>query len=175
MALTPVYLVRELGASAGVVGVLVAAEGIGTLVGAAASPRLCRLVGSARGMLLAAVAGSAFALLIPVGDGVAGMLFFALGNAGFAAGVCVGSIATRTLRQTATPPELLSRVMATVRFVSWGAIPVGGLVAGAVAGAAGVRAAMWCTSVAACLPLLVLWASPVRVLRDLTDPVPGHR
>jgi hypothetical protein len=41
----------------------------------------------------------------------------------------VFSICTRTHRQLASPPQLLSRVMATVRFVSWGAIPVGSLTA----------------------------------------------
>jgi hypothetical protein len=35
------------------------------------------------------------------------------------------------------------RVMATVRFISWGVIPFGALAAGAIASAAGNRTAMW--------------------------------
>jgi MFS family permease len=167
MALSPVYLVRVLGAPPGLVGVLIATEGIGALVGAALAPRLTRRWGSARATLLTGLAGSCSALLLPVGHGAAGMVAFACGNAGFAAGVVVGSITTRTLRQAVTPPELLSRVMATVRFVSWGAIPFGALAAGAAASAFGVRAALWCTSVATFVPLLILWTSPVRRLRDL--------
>ena len=78
-------------------------------------------------------------------------------------------LVTRTYRQTASPPELLSRVMATVRFVSWGAIPIGGLVAGALAGLLSGRAALLVfVLAAACIPLVLL-ASPIRHLRDLDD------
>jgi predicted MFS family arabinose efflux permease len=147
--------------------VLIAKEGIGSLVGAALAPRLTRRWGSARATLVTGLAGSCSALLLPVGHGAAGMVAFACGNAGFAAGVVVGSVTTRTLRQAVTPPELLSRVMATVRFVSWGAIPFGAPSAGAAASAFGVREALWCTSLATFVPVVILWTSPVRRLRDL--------
>jgi MFS family permease len=169
MALAPVYLVRELGAPAGLVGLLIASEGIGTLLGAALAPRLSRRIGSGRVTVLSGTAGAVAALLLPVGHGAAGMVAFACGNAGFAGGVVVGSITTRTLRQRVTPPELLTRVMATVRFVSWGAIPFGALTGGAVASALDVRTAMWCTAVGAFVPVTVLWTSPVRRVRDLEE------
>jgi len=51
--------------------------------------------------------------------------------------------------------------------VSWGAIPVGSLAAGITATTIGVRPTLWLTAVATFLPLLVLWASPLRTLRDL--------
>lgn len=168
-ALVPVYLVRELGASALMVGLLIAADGVGTLLGAALTPRLSRRLGTARVMLWAGLGGALTALLMPVGAGWLGMLCFALGYGGFAVGVVVLSINTRTYRQTASPPELLSRVMATVRFVSWGAIPLGSVAAGALATVAGVREALLAACVLALTPLLILWFSPVRRLRDLDD------
>ncbi|MFI5932571.1 hypothetical protein [Actinoplanes sp. NPDC051494] len=58
-------------------------------------------------------------------------------------------------------------MMATVRFVSWGAIPVGGLVAGALAGPLGARAALLIVAVVSVAGPLVLWFSPVRTERDL--------
>lgn len=169
LAVAPLYLVRELHAPPGLVGVLIATEGIGSLLGAALTPWVSRAIGSARAILLAGLFGASFALLMPLGSGATGMLLFAIGNAGFAAGVVVISINTRTYRQMESPPELLSRVMATVRFVSWGAIPVGALTAGAVATLIGVRPALWLTCAATCLPLVVLWASPVRSRRDLAE------
>lgn len=169
MALTPLYLVRVLGASPGLVGVLIASEGLGSLVGAAVTPRFCRAVGSARAVLLSSLAGAALGLLMPAGSGHLGMVLFAVGNAGFAGGVVISSVVTRTYRQTESPPELLSRVVATVRFVSWGAIPVGSLAAGISAAALGIRPTLWLTCAAAFLPLLVLLASPLRSLRDLDD------
>ena len=48
MALFALYLVRDLHAPAGLVGFLLAAEGIGSLVGAALVPAVVRAIGSAR-------------------------------------------------------------------------------------------------------------------------------
>lgn len=169
LALIPLYLVRVLDAPPALVGVLMATEGFGALLGAALTPRLTRVVGSARSILLAGVVGAVFALLMPMGSGAMGMLLFGVGNAGFAAGVVVLSINTRTYRQTASPADLLSRVMATVRFVSWGAIPVGSLAAGGLATGIGVRPALWSVCAAAVLPVAILWLSPVRGHRDLED------
>ena len=169
MALAPLYLVRVLHAPAALVGVLLATEGVGTLLGATLTPRLNRRLGTARALLLAGLVGALLALLMPAGSGPVGMLLFGLGNAGFAGGVVVLSINTRTHRQTESPPEMLARVMATVRFVSWGAIPIGALAAGAVAGAWGPRAALWLTSALTFVPLAILWASPVRGRRELEE------
>ncbi|GAB1514080.1 MFS transporter [Actinophytocola sp. KF-1] len=169
MALIPVFLVRDLHASPALVGVLIAADGLGALIGAALAPWLTARLGSARALVVAAFGGAGIALLMPAGAGVAGMVLFAVANVGFGIGVVVFSINARTHRQVASPPELLSRVVATVRFVSWGAIPFGALMGGLVATAIGSRSALWvaCLLTLAC-PVL-LWFSPVRRLRDLAD------
>jgi hypothetical protein len=87
----------------------------------------------------------------------------------FAGGVVVLSVTTRTYRQLASPPALLSRVIATVRFVSWGAIPVGGFFAGLLAGAVGSRTALFVFAGVSLGAPLVLFGSPIRALRNLTD------
>jgi MFS family permease len=171
MALTPVYLVRNLGAPAALVGLLIATEGVGSLVGAAVCTRANRWIGSAPAVVAASVISAVSALLLPLVGDQAGMALFGLGNAGFAAGVVVFSINTRTHRQTASPPELLSRVMATVRFVSWGAIPLGALGAGLAAAVLGVHAALWVTCAAASIPAAITLLSPIPRLRELSDPV----
>ena len=56
--------------------------------------------------------------------------------------------------------------MATVRFVSWGAIPVGGVVFGALGGWIGLREALVVLAVLSLLSPAILLASPVRRLRD---------
>jgi MFS family permease len=169
MALIPVFLVRDLHASPALVGLLIAADGLGALIGAALAPWLTARLGSARALVVAAFSGAGIALLMPVGHGVAGMVLFAVANVGFGIGVVVFSINARTHRMVASPPELLSRVVATVRFVSWGAIPFGALMGGVVATAVGSRGALWvaCLLTLAC-PVL-LWFSPVRRLRDLAE------
>lgn len=169
MALVPVFLVRDLAASPVLVGLLMAAEGVGSLVGAALAPWLTARLGSARALVVGAVGGAALALLMPLGHGVWGMVAFAAANVGFGIGVVVFSIGARTHRQVASPPELLSRVIATVRFVSWGAIPFGALLGGAVASAIGTRGGLWVACLLTLLAPAALWFSPVRRLRDLAS------
>jgi predicted MFS family arabinose efflux permease len=175
LALVPLYLVRGLEVSPLLVGLLLATEGAGSLVAASLTPSLVRRVGSGQAVRLGAGASAVAALLLPLATGPAGIVLFALGNAGFAAGVVVFSICTRTHRQMASPPQLLSRVMATVRFVSWGAIPVGALIAGAIASALGVRASLAVFCVFAALTPAVVMSSRLRTVHQLEDldPIAG--
>jgi MFS family permease len=169
-ALLPLYLVRDLHAPPGVVGLLLAVDGVGTLIGATLTTRVTGGLGTARGLIIFGFVGAVGAFVIAVGTGWVAYLTFTAGVLIFAGTVVVLSVTTRTYRQLASPPELLSRVMATVRFVSWGAIPVGGLVAGALAGPLGARTTLLIVGAAAVLAPLSLLFSPVRGQRDLLEP-----
>jgi len=173
LALTPVFLVRTLHTSASIVGVLIAAEGAGSLAGAALTPRIGARLGSARALLFASAAMPLALCLLPASFHGLGLLLFAFGNAGFAATVVVLSILTRSHRHQVVPIDLLPRVMATVRFISWGVVPLGALAAGAAATTLGPRTALWATCGVAALPAIALWTSRIRNLRELTDAVPA--
>ena len=105
--------------------------------------------------------------LTPLGLWTHQLVVAAAGSVGWSAMSAARSINTRTFRQLESPPELLSRVMATVRFVSWGVIPVGSVLAGVLATTAGsIEAlAIYCLLVVA--SPLVLFLSPVRGRREL--------
>jgi MFS family permease len=170
IALGPLYLVRTLHAPVRIVGVVLAAEGVGTFLGAALTSRLAGRVGSARLLVRATAFGGVCALLMPLASRGVGLLLFAVGYAGFAAGVVVLSILARTNRQEEAPPELLPRVMATVRFVSWGVVPVGALLAGGLADVFSVRfavAAFCLLSLA--VPAIGLLSAPIRSRRELAS------
>ncbi|MFE7367592.1 MFS transporter [Streptomyces anulatus] len=169
MALTPLYLVREAGSSPTVVGLVIAADGVGSLMGSLIAGRLSARVGTARAIIVSGVFGGALALVIPLTTGQGNIGFFIVGNAAVAAAVVIGSILTRTHRQVESPPELLSRVMATVRFISWGALPLGALVSGVLADSLGLRPALWTVCAGFLLAPLVLMMSTVRKLRDLSE------
>lgn len=169
LVLVPVYLVRDVGASPFILGVLLAAEGAGGLFGAALAPRITAAVGSARAALWGSVFSCGTVMLLPLTQGVLGLVLFGVGTVGFAGGAVLTSINTRTYRQIASPRELLSRVMATVRFVSWGVIPLGSFLAGGLAGALGTRLCLLLFCVLSWLSPLILALSPVRGLREL-DP-----
>lgn len=167
LTLTPLYLVRELGASPTAYGIVLASEGIGALAGASFGPWLGRRFGTGRLLLAAAVLSIPAVLLMPLGDGAVGMIAFALGNALFAFFTVVLSVITRTYRQQQSPPELLARVMATVRFVSWSALPVGALLAGWLAQSTSARGSLWLVAVAVAVSPVVLFASPLRHQREV--------
>lgn len=105
MALFAVYLVRNVDAKPGLVGFLLATEGIGSLVGAALCPRLVRQIGSARAYLAGGVMAVLGVFLIPLGTGAVAWTLFAVGNVVFAGGVVLLSTTTRTYRQIATRPN----------------------------------------------------------------------
>ncbi|MFE1952563.1 MFS transporter [Streptomyces sp. NPDC059524] len=168
LALTPLYLVREAGLNSAQLGLVLAMDGVGALAGSAVAVRVTRRLGTARGVIVADLAGGALLLLAPLTTSASDAFWFGLAMAGFSFGSAIGSITTRTYRQTQSPPELLSRVMATVRFVSWGALPLGALTAGLLATLAGTHAALWAVCAAALLPGLYLLACPVGRNRDLT-------
>jgi MFS family permease len=167
MALTPVFLVRTLHIEVGLVGVLIASGGVGSLLGSALTTRLGTWLGSARAVVCASAVLPLFLIMLPLSSSWWAIPLFVVGNAGFSCGVVVISILTRTHRQSVTPPDLLPRVMATVRFVSWGAAPFGALAAGLTASAFGPRAGLSLCAVVGLLVPLVLLSSPVRRCRDL--------
>ncbi|WP_327749791.1 MFS transporter [Streptomyces europaeiscabiei] len=168
VALTPLYLVREASVSATVVGVVIAMNGVGALIASAAAPKLAARVGTARAMILSGLVGGVITLAIPFTTTLGNVYFFLLGNIGFQFGVVTGSIMARTHRQVESPPELLSRVMATVRFVSWGVLPLGAALSGVLAEVVGLRPALWFVCAGALVPPLILIMSPVRQSRELS-------
>lgn len=101
-----------------------------------------------------------FGLLIPLTTAGLGALMFAAGAFVPIAGLIVGNIVATTFRQQYTPPEMLGRVTASMRFLVFGTIPLGGLLGGALGSAIGIRAALWCLLGAAVIPGLLLVFSP---------------
>jgi ABC-type transporter Mla maintaining outer membrane lipid asymmetry permease subunit MlaE len=48
-----------------------------------------------------------------------------------------------SLRQAITPPAMLGRMNATMRFISWGTVPVGAVVGGFLGGIIGLHNTIW--------------------------------
>ncbi len=169
LALTPLYLLREVGLPPAAYGAVLASEGVGALAGASVGPWLTRRWGGGRVLLIAAWASVPAVALMPLGRGAVAVAAFAVGNALFAFFTVILSVITRTYRQQNSPPEMLARVMATVRFVSWGVIPLGGLLAGWSAGVAGPHRAVWLLVPVVAISPVVLNFSPLRHAREILD------
>jgi MFS family permease len=172
-AIQVVYLVRTLGASPLVVGILIAVSSVGGVLGALLVGPLIRRLGTARGMLVAQLGAAPFGLLLPLARPGGGLVLFALGTLMIIAGVVASNVILNSFRQTYCPPRLLGRVVATTLVVNYGALPVGALLGGLLGALVGLRPTMWITMVGLILTGLVLVFGPIRKVRDLpTEPPP---
>ena len=167
-ALLVVFLVRVVGLDAGSVGLVFALAAVGGVAGAVMAGRLADRLGTARAMLLLVLGGPPFALLIPLATlGRLGLAACVLG-AMVMVGASVGdNIIIGSFRQAYTPPELLGRVTASMRFVLFGTIPVGALLGGALGTLLGVRPALWVLLAAGSGVGSILLVGPIRRHRDL--------
>lgn len=103
------------------------------------------------------------------------MIFFLIGEVVVFAGTLVYNVTAGAFRQTYCPPRFLGRIVATMRFVAYGAVPLGALAGGALASAIGNRPAALTLLVGNLIPGLVLAASPLRRIRDLPERPPADQ
>ncbi|CAG7648020.1 MFS transporter [Actinacidiphila bryophytorum] len=162
-----VFLVRTVGLAPGTVGVLVAATGAGGVAGAFAARRVAGRIGTARATLVFELGLATPAVLMALTTGGAGVLLFVAGGSSVAAGVVAGNVVKAGFQQRYCPPELFGRLTASTAFVSYGTVPLGALLGGALGTALGLRSAMAVTTAGVPLAALVLLCSPVRGRRDL--------
>ena len=71
-----------------------------------------------------------------------------------------------SFRQRLCPERLLGRMNATMRFLVWGTLPLGGLLGGFLGASIGVRNALWVGGGGGTLAILWLIFSPVRPMHD---------
>lgn len=131
-AVLVVFLVTELHVPASAVGLIVASGGLGGLVGSALAAKLSRARGPAAGMHLALALTAVSGLLLATSFGTIGMYFFVIGYFLVNFGIAAFSVVSGSYRQSVCPPELLGRMVGSTRVVSWGSLPFGALVIGAV-------------------------------------------
>lgn len=140
-ALYSLYVLRDIGLTPVVLGVLVGAGGVGSLVGAALAPALVRRFGLGRTLTGTLLISSLVSVLIPLAGGppliAAGMMIVAqlIGDCA----MTVYGINELSVRQVIIPDTWLGRANATIGFMAQVAAPVSALVAGLLATAIGDR------------------------------------
>ncbi|ATL25308.1 MFS transporter [Streptomyces formicae] len=175
--LGPVFLIRTLDLRPGLVGLLLALGAVGGVAGGVAARHLARRFGSARISWISMTVLSLPGLLIPMAGSGWWVLLFGFGWISWTFSSTVAGISLTSYRQAACPPELLGRVSAAARWITWGTLPVGGLVGGGLATAFGVQTTLWIAVIGGCCAGLWLFFSPLRGMRDipLSAPEPESR
>jgi MFS family permease len=162
------YLERDLGQDAGAIGVYLTVAGAGGLLGAALARRAAGWLGQGPAIWMSVAFTTPFGLLLPVVTEPGWLLWVAVaGMFVTGVGVVVYNVTQVSFRQALTPDHLLGRMNATIRFLVFGTMPVGGVLGGLLGEWLGVRTALLVVGIAQCAAFLPVFLSPLRTMREL--------
>ncbi len=153
------------------IGILLAALGLGGVIGALFAPRIIRSFGLGKTLVI----GMAI-----TGIGLFAVMFTSYGplaialQVGWMIGVSTINVPLATIRQHYAPPSMIGRVITASRAIGWATLPIGALVGGWLG--ASVDTYPW---VARAFPILLLgtalWLFTTVVWKDTYGPGYGGR
>lgn len=157
----------HLNLSAGVIGLVFTVASVGGLLGAVAATRVAGWLGQGPTIWLSIVLAAPFTLAVPLVQRGWLLWMVAASWSVVSFAVVVYNITQVSFRQALCPERLLGRMNATIRFLVWGTMPLGGLIGGVLGSAIGVRATLWVGAVGMALAFLPAFLSPLRWMREL--------
>lgn len=143
------------------------------LLAALAATRVARGADTARLIWLPVTVTAPFALCTPLTAPGWRVALLPLGVAVTSFGQALYNVAQISYRQALCPPELLGRMNASIRFLVFGALPLGGLLGGLAGERLGVHATLWLCGIGLAMTPIPLLASPLR--RRASEVGPGRR
>lgn len=143
LALIVVFLVRSVGLTSGITGVLLAIGGAGGLLGALGARRITARYGTSRGLVLNAACTTPFILLIPLTAPGPRLAFCVAGVMMLEGGLIITSVILGSFRQSYCPPQMLGRVATSMQILTYGTPVLGSLLAGGLASWLDPRNALW--------------------------------
>jgi MFS family permease len=166
-----VYAVRELGLSAGVIGLVFSIGAAGSLVAALTAMRISSRLGIGPTSIgVIALAGPA-TLLIALAPADQPLPYLVVASLAISFAVVTYNIIQVSYRQAICPPRLQGRMNSVMRFIVWGTIPIGTLVGGALGTWIGLRETILVGAVLEGAAVLWLIFSPQRHLREMPEPI----
>ena len=174
LAILILFAVRELGLTAGTIGVALAIGNVGFLVGALVAERIARRAGLGRTIIGSAVIFGLAGFAYPLATPATAVALLVGGGILFGFGSVVYNVNQVSLRQAITPGRMQGRMNATMRFVVWGTLPIGALAGGALGATIGLRPTLWIAALGGFLAFVPPLLSPVRKLRSMPEEAPEH-
>ena len=161
------YIVRQLGLSPSVLGLIFSIGSIGLLLGAAMGQRTAKRIGLGPSIIIGVLLVAIGDLIIPLATGPALVLVVLLAMAQFLFGIGVTTynIGQVSVRQLMTPDHLQGRVNATMRVVTIATMPVGALIGGYLGEPIGLRPTLFIGVAGEMLAAIFLLLSPLRSLQ----------
>ena len=167
-----IYLINELHLNPLLLGIVVSAGGVGSLVGSFFAQRVISRLGIGPALIWMAAGGSLLGVLTPLAGGaiwLATLMVFIPQLLGDGLGT-IEEVAEISLIQGVIPDRILGRVNATLEVFSHGiAYPLGALLAAALAGVIGVRGGIAVGWAGMAVSILLLVFSPLPRIRKPSD------
>jgi MFS family permease len=163
------FAVGRLGMSPGTIGLALTLGNVGLLVGAVLTARVVGRIGVGGALVGAPLAMGIGAALVPLASISTAVPVIVASGAIASFGVVAYNINARSLAQSVSPEHMVGRVIATLRFVVWGVIPVGSLLGGWLGSKLGLRPTLWIAAIGMAAATLPPALSPVRALRTMPD------
>jgi Major Facilitator Superfamily len=167
-SLTVLYATRQLGISPAGIGGIWVVGSVGGLAGAVVVGWVTARVGLGPTILLAELLIGAGSLAWPLVAGPVSLAIpvLTLGMLVISAGDSFYNINVVSLRQAVVPHGLMGRVNASLRFVIWGAQPLGALLGGVLGETIGLRGALGVAAGGFLFAFACLLFTPIRRLRE---------
>jgi MFS family permease len=170
MAVLLVYLVRNAGLTAGSIGAALGIGSLGFTMGAFVAERVSRRLGLGRTLVLAALVASSGPACYALAPLPLAAVFVAVGSFVYGLAALTWTVNAVSLRQALTPHAMQGRVAASMRMLSWGAIPIGSLIGGALGSTVGLHQTIVIGAIGSIFAVVpVLW-SPLRSVREMPQP-----
>jgi MFS family permease len=166
-AMEILFLARVLDLSEGTIGLVFMFGGVGGVVGFMVVQRVVTWLGQGPAIWVSIAVTAPFALLMPLAEPGIRLWIAAAGMFVVSVGVVVYNVTQVSFRQGVTPDNLLGRMNATMRFLVWGTLPIGGVIGGALGATLGARTALVVAATASALAFVPVFLSPLRSMREL--------
>lgn len=156
------FLVHQVGLDPAAIGLLFSAGAAGGLLAALAATRAARRLDASRLIWLPVTVTAPFALCTPLTAPGWRVALLPIGVAVTSFGQALYNIGQISFRQALCPPGLLGRMNASIRFLVFGALPLGGLLGGLAGEHLGVHPTLWLCGLGLALTPVPLLTSPLR-------------
>ncbi len=141
---------------------------VGGLLGALVVTRVTAWVGEGRIIPLSTFVWMPAGFILPLAgtvlDPMVAVISFMLLNS---FGVVLYNVAQVSFRQRLCPRPMLGRMNASIRFLVWGVMPIGGFLGGVLGHQFGLRSVFWIEAFGAILAAMPVLLSPLIRMRDL--------
>ena len=173
-ALYVLYVIRALGISPAILGLIYAVGSVGFLIGAFFASAVAQRLGTGPTIIWGAGVSNAAYLLIVVASGsvlsIAIILITAQFLVSFASAIT--AINQQSMRQAITPPEIQGRVHGATFFLASGLGTIGALIAGILGQNIGLHSTLVIATIGIQLGTIILLITPFRKFRELSPVSP---